>query len=108
MTTEAQRRIREEQKKDFPRLEEKQDIILYRMAIRQDEQGRQSHLVPIAKVTDDPIYKELIDLEYLTYEVFGEGDRAIANLIVTLKGERYLSTWLDEVHELEWNSRQQF
>ena len=108
MATEAQKRIREEQKKDFPRLGEKQDIILYRISIRQDEQGRQSHLVPIAKVTEDPIYKELIDLEYLTYEVFGEGDRAIANLIVTLKGQRYLYTWLDEVHELEWHSRQQF
>ena len=107
MTTEAQRRIRDEQKKDFPRLGEKEDIILYRMLVRQDEQGRQSHLVPIAKVEDHP-YKGLIDLEYLTFETFGEGEKAIANLIVTLKGERYVTTWLDEIHELEWNSRQQF
>ena len=108
MATEAQKKIRDAQKPDFPRLEEKQDIILYRISIRQDEQGRQSHLVPIAKINEDPIYKELIDKEYLTYEQFGEGDKAIANLIITLKGQRYLYTWLDEVSELEWNSRQQF
>ena len=90
------------------RLSEKQEIILYRLSILQDEQGRQSSMVLMNQLMGDPTYKELLDLEYLTYEQYGEGDDAIANLIVTLKGSRYCFEHLDEVAALDKKSRQQF
>ena len=89
-------------------LSEKQKIILYRLSILQDEQGRQSSMVPKATLLADPTYKELLDLEFLTYEQYGEGDDAIANIIVTLKGSRYCYDHLDEVAALDKASRQQF
>ena len=49
------------------RLTEKQKIILYRIALRQDEQGRQSSMVRLSEIEGDEVYKELVDLEYLTY-----------------------------------------
>ena len=90
------------------RLSEKQEIILYRLSILQDEQGRQSSMMMKDKLMSDSTYKELLDLEYLTYEQYGEGDEAVANLIITLKGQRYLYDHLDEAFELDRNSRQQW
>ena len=90
------------------RLSEQQDIILYRLSILQDEQGRQSSMKLKSDIMSDPLYTEMIDLEYLTFEQYGEGPDAIASLIVTLKGQRYLYDHIDEIHKLEWNSRQQF
>lgn len=90
------------------RLTEKQEIILYRIALRQDEQGRQSSMVRLSEIEGDEVYKELVDLEYLTYEQFGEGKAAIANLIVTLPGMRYCYDHLDEMASLDAKSRQQF
>lgn len=90
------------------RLTEKQEIILYRLALLQDEQGRQSSMVRLSELENDKGYKELVDLEYLTYEQFGEGKAAIANLIVTLPGMRYCYDHLDEMAALDAKSRQQF
>ena len=90
------------------RLSEQQDIILYRLSILQDEQGRQSSMKLKSEIMGDPFYTELIDREFLTFEQYGEGPDAIASLIVTLKGQRYLYDHIDEIHKLEWNSRQQF
>lgn len=85
-----------------------QDIILYRLAILQDEQGRQSSMKLKSELENDEFYAELLEREYLTYEQYGEGPDAIASLIVTLKGERYLYEHLDEIHKLDRSSRQQF
>lgn len=90
------------------RLSEKHDIILYRISIRQDEQGRQSSMVRLKDTEENEVYRELIDLDYLTYEQYGEGKAAIANLIVTLKGMRYCYEYLDDIAALDKNSRQQF
>lgn len=90
------------------RLSEQQEIILYRIAILQDEQGRRSSMMLKDQLMANESYKELLDLEYLTYEQYGEGADAVASLIITLKGQRYLYNHLDEVSELERNSRQQW
>lgn len=90
------------------RLSEQQEIILYRLSVLQDEQGRQSSMILKKDLMNDPLYTELLDLEYLTFEQYGEGNDAIANLIVTLAGQRYLFNHIDEIHKTEWNSRQQF
>ena len=90
------------------RLNEQQEIILYRISILQDEQGRRSSMMLKDKLMENKDYTELLDLEYLTYEQYGEGPEAVASLIITLKGERYLYNHLDEVFELERNSRQQW
>ncbi len=89
-------------------LNDKQKIILYRIAIRQDEQDRKSNLLPKTKMLESDIYKDLLDLGYLTYQEFGEGDEAIVNLIITLEGMRYCYDNIDEIAELDKNSRQQF
>ena len=90
------------------RLSEKQEIILYRLSILQDEQGRQSSMKLKSEIMSDPFYTELLDLEYLTFEQYGEGPDAIASLIVTLKGQRYLYNDLDRISKLDRESRQQF
>lgn len=90
------------------RLSEQQEIILYRLSILQDEQGRQSSMKLKSEIVSDPFYTEMLDLEYLTFEQYGEGDDAIASLIVTLKGQRYLYNHLDEIAQLDKGSRQQF
>ena len=90
------------------RLSEKQELILYRIAIRQDEQDRQPSLLYKKTMLEDPIYTELLDLEYLAYEEYGEGDEAIASLFVTLAGERYCVKHIDEIAKLDRESRPQF
>ncbi len=90
------------------KLTEQQEIILYRISIRQDEQGREPTVMFKSKMLEDPMYTELLDLEYLTYEEYGEGDEAIVNLIVTLKGQRYCFNDIDRIAALDRNSRKQW
>ena len=92
----------------FERLSEKQDIILYRISILQDEQGRQSSLKLKKDIDADSMYTELLDKEYLTYEQYGDGDDAVCSLIITLKGQRYCYQYLDEIAKLDKESRQQW
>lgn len=74
----------------FGRLNAEQEDILYNIALKQDELGRQPTNLLLEKVIDSPIYQPMIDREYLTYEVFDYGAKyAIAGLYVTLKGMRY-------------------
>jgi hypothetical protein len=89
-------------------LSEQQEIILYRIAIRQDEQGRQSSLIRKAKLEASALYQDLLDLEYLVYLESGEGDNAIASLIVSNKGLRYCYDNLDRLSALDRESRPQF
>jgi hypothetical protein len=89
-------------------LSDQQEIILYRIAIRQDEQGRQSSLIRKAKLEASELYRRLLDLEYLIYIESGTGDDAIASLIVSDKGMRYCYDNLDRLSALDRESRPQF
>ncbi len=82
-------------------LSEKQELILYRLAIRQDEQSRETAHVRMVELETSELYQELLESEYLTFSKFGEGDKAIAQLIVTLKGERYCCDNLDKLTQLD-------
>lgn len=83
-------------------------IVLYRIAIRQDEQGRQPTYLKAAQLEANDLYQDLLESQYLTYEQFGEGEKAIASLMVTLKGLRYCTDNIDEISALDRSSRPQF
>ena len=89
----------EEEIKAEPRLSEEQENILYNIALRQDELGREPTNVFLSKIEDDPIYKEMVEREFLTYQVYNynENTPAVASLIVTLKGMRYCIIYGDEI-----------
>lgn len=98
----------EEEIKAEPRLSDEQEIILYNITLRQDELGRVQTNMLYSKIKDDPIYKEMIDREFLTYQLydFGAEDAPkVVNLIVTLKGMRYCIMYADEIEpKLRWNA----
>jgi hypothetical protein len=54
------------------------------------------------------LYRELLDHQYLIYLESGEGDDAIASLIVSDKGMRYCYDNLDRLSRLDRESRPQF
>lgn len=80
------------------RLAPEQENILYNISLKQDELGRESVNLLLEKVQGDSVYKEMIEREYLTYDVFNHGTRhEIACLYVTLKGLRYCIMFADEL-----------
>ncbi len=82
------------------RLTEEQENILYNIALRQDELGREPTNVLLSKIENNPVYQGMIDRELLTYQVYnhgGEGAPVVASLIVTLKGMRYCIMYGDEI-----------
>ena len=82
------------------RLTEDQENILYNIALRQDELGREPTNVLLSKIENDPMYQEMFDREVLTYQVYDhgvEGTPKVASLIVTLKGMRYCIMYGDEI-----------
>lgn len=82
------------------RLSLEQELILYNIALRQDELGREPTNVLLDKIVDNPLYQEMFDRELLTYQVYdhgGEGAPKVASLIVTLKGTRYCILFGDEI-----------
>ena len=82
------------------RLTEEQENILYNIALRQDELGREPTNVLLSKIENNPVYQGMIDRELLTYQVYnhgGEGAPVVASLIVTLKGMRYCIAYGDEI-----------
>ena len=82
------------------RVSEEQELILYNIALRQDELGREPTNILMSKIEDNPVYQELFDRELLTYQVYnhgGEGAPVVASLIVTLKGLRYCIMYGDEI-----------
>ena len=97
----------EEEIKAEPRLTDEQEIILYNISLRQDELGRVQTNVLYSKIKDDPIYQEMIDREFLTYQLYdfgGEDAPKVVNLIVTLKGMRYCIMYADEIEpKLRWD-----
>ena len=97
----------EEEIKAEPRLSDEQEVILYNIALRQDALGRVQTNVLLSKIQDDPIYQEMIDREFLTYQLYdfgGPGAPKVVNLIVTLKGMRYCIMYANEIEpKLRWN-----
>ncbi len=82
------------------RLTEEQENILYNIALRQDELGREPTNVLLSKIENNPVYQGMIDRELLTYQLYnhgGEGAPVVASLIVTLKGMRYCIMYGDEI-----------
>ena len=82
------------------RLTGEQENILYNIALRQDELGREPTNVLLSKIENNPVYQGMIDRELLTYQVYnhgGEGAPVVASLIVTLKGMRYCIMYGDEI-----------
>lgn len=85
---------------ELGRLTEEQEDILYNIALRQEELGRQPTIMLREKVDGDPIYQPMIDREVLTYQLYnhgGAGSHEVVNLIVTLKGMRYVILHSDEL-----------
>ena len=83
---------------EIGRLTEAQEDILYNIALKQDELGREATNMLLEKVVDSEIYQPMIDREMLTYEVFNKGGKhEIACLYVTLKGMRYCIMFGDEI-----------
>ena len=85
---------------ELGRLTKEQEDILYTIALRQDELGRQPTNMMESKLKGNELYQALIDREYLTYEVFSNAinpDHNIASLYVTLKGLRYCIVYSDEL-----------
>lgn len=82
------------------RLTEEQENILYNIALRQDELGREPTNVMFSKIENNPLYQEMIDRELLTYQLYDHGKEGVpivASLIVTLKGMRYCIMYGDEI-----------
>lgn len=89
-----------EEIEELGRLTEEQEDILYNIALRQEELGRQPTIILREEVDGSPIYQPMIDREILTYQLYnhgGEGSREVVNLIVTLKGMRYVILHSDEL-----------
>ena len=82
------------------RLKPEQEDILYNIALRQDELGREPTNVLYSKIENDPLYQEMFDREVLTYQVYDHGKKGVplvASLYVTLKGMRYCIMYGDEI-----------
>ena len=82
------------------RVSSEQELVLYNIAMRQEELGREPTNVLLSKIEGDPFYQELFDRELLTYQVYDHGGPnapKVASLIVTLKGVRYCIMYADEI-----------
>jgi hypothetical protein len=82
------------------RVGKEQEVLLYNIALRQDELGREPTNVLWDKIKDDPMYTELFDRELLTYQLYDHGRPGVpvvASLIVTLKGIRYCIIYGNEI-----------
>ena len=85
------------------RLTEKQDLVLYNLALRQDEYGRQSTNMLLSKIEDDPDYQAMLARELITLKVnkYGNpGAPTVAQVIVTSKGLRYCVLHSEEIEPL--------
>ncbi len=95
MATEAEIRAEIE---ELGRLTVEQENILYNIALKQDELGRQATNMLLSKIEGSELYQPMIDREFLTYEIFNHGGKnPIACLYVTLKGLRYCIMFSDEL-----------
>lgn len=82
---------------ELGRLTPEQELILYNIALKQDELGRQSTNMLLEKLLADEDFKPMLERELITYEVFNHGTKhEIASIYVTLKGIRYSILFSDE------------
>ena len=68
------------------RLTEAQDLVLYNLALRQDEYGRQATNMMLSKIEADSDYQAMIAREFITLKVnkYGNpGAPKVAQVIVT-------------------------
>lgn len=85
------------------RVKPEQEVLLYNIALRQEELGREPTNVLWDKIKDDPMYTELFDRELLTYQLYDHGKPGVpivASLIVTLKGTRYCIVYGNEIEPM--------
>ena len=85
------------------RLTEAQDLVLYNLALRQDEYGRQATNMMLSKIEADSDYQAMIAREFITLKVnkYGNpGAPKVAQVIVTSKGMRYCVLHSDEIEPL--------
>ena len=85
------------------RVTPQQERVLYNIALRQDELGREPTNMFKSKLEESEDYKALLDREYITYEVFGHAGSkrdAVVSVYVTLKGMRYAITFAEEISAL--------
>ena len=93
----------EEEIRAEKRLSEEQELILYNIALRQDELGREPTNVLLSKIENNPVYQEMVDRELLTYQLYDHGRPGVpvvASLIVTLKGMRYCIIYGNEIEPM--------
>ena len=82
------------------RLAESQELVLYNLALRQDEYGRQATNMLLSKIEADAGYQAMLARELITLKVnkYGNaGGSAIAQVIVTSKGLRYCVLHSEEI-----------
>ena len=85
---------------ELGRLTTQQEVMLYNIALRQEELGREPTHMLYEKMLENEDIKPLLEREFLTYELYdhgGEGAHKVVNLIVTLKGTRYCIMFGDEI-----------
>lgn len=85
------------------RLTENQELILYNLALRQDELGRLSTNMLVSRIERDPNYQAMIKRELLTYVPFKHGNagsKMVAQVVVTSKGLRYCVLHSEEIEPL--------
>ena len=79
------------------------ELILYNLALRQDEYGRQATNMMVSKIEADPGYQAMIERELITLKVNKYGNPnapQVAQVIVTSKGMRYCILHSEEIEPL--------
>ena len=87
---------------ELGRLTPAQEDMLYNIALRQEELGREPTHMLFEKMQAHEDVQALLEREVLTYQLYnhgGEGAPKVVNLIVTLKGTRYCIIYGDEISQ---------
>ena len=87
---------------ELGRLTDAQENMLYNIALRQEELGREPTHMLYEKMQTNEDVQALVKRELLTYQLYdhgGEGAPKVINLIVTLKGTRYCIIFGDEISQ---------
>lgn len=73
------------------------ELLLYNIALKQNDILTQMTNVFLSRVESDPAYQEMVKRGFLTYKVFSHGGAPVAMLHVTPKGLHYCSLHSDEI-----------
>lgn len=88
---------------ELGRMTPEQEVLLYNVALRQEELGREPTNMLLEKMEANADIQALIKRELMTYQLYdhgGAGAHKVVNLIVTLKGVRYCIMYGDEIAEM--------